>query len=145
MYKRQALAPNDALVTPGFLRRVLRFSLPAGLVAGATTFGLYEHVRGLDTVALPEARTAATITLLLIGLTILVLISRPLKPWKIALAAAMAGMYAITITIPFGRRYFELDPPGGDTWGAVIVASLLGSFLVIGVTRLLDREHAPRA
>ena len=75
-----ALAPNESLVRPGFLERVLRFSLPAGAVAGAVTYGLYEWVRRLDDISLAEARTAATMTLLAIGLTILVLISRPLKP-----------------------------------------------------------------
>jgi len=133
-----ALAPNEALVEPGFLRRVLRFSIPAGLVAGATTYALYEHVRRIDDIGLAEARTAATMTLLLIGLTILVLISRPLKPWKIVLAAAMAGMYALTIAIPFGREYFELDMPPGPAWTAVIIASLLGSIAVVATTRLID-------
>ena len=77
-----ALAPNESLVRPGFLERVLRFSLPAGAIAGAITYGLYEWVRRLDDISLTEARTAATMTLLAIGLTILVLISRPLKPWN---------------------------------------------------------------
>ncbi|MYA13640.1 MAG: HAD-IC family P-type ATPase, partial [Acidimicrobiaceae bacterium] len=54
-----ALAPNHRLVKPGFLRRVLRFSLPAGAVAGVVTFVLYEVVRRLDGVSLDEARTSA--------------------------------------------------------------------------------------
>jgi len=133
-----ALAPNDALVKPGFLERVLRFSLPAGAIAGAVTFGLYEYVRSLADVTLIQARTAATITLLLVGLTILVLISRPLKPWKIGLALAMAGLYVLTMAIPFGREYFELDLPEGAAWTAVIAASVLGSLAVIVATRLID-------
>ena len=55
-----ALAPNEALVEPGFLRRVLRFSIPAGLVAGATTYALYEHVRRIDDIGLAEARNCRT-------------------------------------------------------------------------------------
>ena len=50
----------------------------------------------------------------------------------------MAGMYALTIAIPFGREYFELDMPPGPAWTAVIIASLLGSIAVVATTRLID-------
>ncbi|MYK76325.1 MAG: HAD-IC family P-type ATPase, partial [Acidimicrobiaceae bacterium] len=106
-----ALAPNHRLVKPGFLRRVLRFSLPAGAVAGVVTFVLYEVVRRLDGVSLDEARTSATMTLLAIGLVILLLISRPLRPWKVGLAAAMAASYGAAMALPFLREFFELDVP----------------------------------
>ena len=90
-----ALARNDAVVRPGFLRRVLRFSLPAGFIAGAVTYVLYEVVRRMDEVSLAEARTASTATLLAIVLVILVLVSMPLKPAKIALPIAMTGVYLL--------------------------------------------------
>ncbi len=137
-----ALAPNESLVRPGFLNRVLRFSLPAGAVAGVVTYVLYEIVRRMDDVTLPEARTAATATLLLIGLVILVLISRPLRPWKIALAATMAGMYVLTMVWPFAREYFELDLPTGAAWLAVVVAGVVGSVGVMITTRLFDDNPA---
>jgi cation-transporting ATPase E len=121
-----ALAPNEALVRPGFLTRVLRFSIPAGAVAGGVTFGLYEIVRRMDDVSLTEARTAATATLLLLGLVILLLISRPWKPWKAGLAAAMATCYVLVMAWPFARDYFELDLPTADAWIAVAVATVIG-------------------
>ena len=140
-----ALAPNESLVRPGFLERVLRFSIPAGAVAGAVTYGLYEWVRRLDDVVLTEARTAATMTLLAVGLTILVLISRPLKPWKVGLAAAMAASYALVMAIPFGRNYFQLDLPPGPAWAGVAIASALGSIGVWATSRLFGPEDAGRA
>lgn len=140
-----ALAPNESLVRPGFLERVLRFSIPAGAVAGAVTYGLYEWVRRLDDVVLAEARTAATMTLLAVGLMILVLISRPLKPWKIGLAAAMAASYALVMAIPFGRNYFQLDLPPGPAWAGVAIASALGSIGVWATSRLFGPEDAGRA
>ena len=63
-----ALAPSTELVRPGFLRRVLRFSIPAGAVAAACTMVVYEVARRSSEVALVEARTVATITLLGLGL-----------------------------------------------------------------------------
>ena len=140
-----ALAPNESLVRPGFLERVLRVSIPAGAVAGAVTYGLYEWVRRLDDVVLAEARTAATMTLLAVGLTILVLISRPLKPWKVGLAAAMAASYALVMAIPFGRNYFQLDLPPGPAWAGVAIASALGSIGVWATSRLFGPEDAGRA
>ena len=118
-----ALAPNERLVVPGFLRRVLRFSLPAGAIAGISTWIGYEIVRsGIKDVSLDEARTCATFTLLGIGLVILMLVSRPLRPWKVALVGAMAGSYAVVLAVPFTRDYFQLVLPGGVAWLVVVLA-----------------------
>ena len=133
-----ALAPNEALVKPGFLRRVLRFSIPAGAIAGVATYILYEVVRRFDDVSLAEARTAATVTLLAMGLVILVVISRPLRPWKIGLAAVMGAFYVVTMAWDFSRDYFELDMPNGATWTAVAVASIIGGIGVLVSTRIFD-------
>ncbi len=132
-----ALAPNHRLVKPGFLRRVLRFSLPAGTVAAAVTFALYEIARRLDGVTLDEARTSATMTLLGIGLVILLLISRPLRPWKVGLAASMAACYGAAMALPILREFFQLDAPslGGWLWvlGAIVVGGA-GSWLAVEAT-----------
>ena len=117
---------------------------PAGAIAGAVTYGLYEWVRRLDDISLTEARTAATMTLLAIGLTILVLISRPLKPWKVGLAAAMAASYALVMAIPFGRTYFELDLPTATAWYGVAAASVIGSIGVWAASRLFGPEATNR-
>ena len=136
-----ALAPNDRLVVPGFLRRVLRFSLPAGAIAGLCTFIGYEIVRRLDDVSVAEARTCATFTLLGIGLVILMLISRPLRPWKIALVLAMAGLYLIVIALPFARDYFELVLPDGIAWLVVVIAVLTGGAGVGLTSRQIERTE----
>ncbi len=133
-----ALARNDALVRPGFLRRVLRFSLPAGFIAGAVTYVLYEVVRRMDEVSLAEARTASTATLLAIVLVILVLVSLPLTPAKIALPMVMTGVYLLTLFWSFPRDYFELDLPPSPAWVAVVIASVVGTVAVAVTTHLLD-------
>ena len=139
-----ALAANHRLVKSGFMRRVLRFSLPAGTVAAAVTFALYEVVRRLDGVGLDEARTCATMTLLGIGLVILVLISRPLRPWKVVLVAAMAASYAVTMAWPLPRRLFQLDLPPAGAWlwvlGAVAVGGA-GAWLAVELRERLATRH----
>jgi len=121
-----ALAHNYQLVRPGFLGRVLRFSLPAGAVAGAATFALYEIVRRLDGVTLDEARTSATMTLLGLGLVILLLISRPLRPWKVGLAGAMAASYGAAMAWPPLREFFQLDSPSLAAWLWVVGTVAVG-------------------
>lgn len=134
-----ALAGNDALVKPGFLRRVLRFSLPAGLIAGTATYVAYEVVRHMDKVSLIEARTAATATLLTIVLLILVLVSRPVNVAKILLVVAMGGIYVVTLFWSFSRDFFGLALPSTEVWLVVGAAALVGSAAVFYVTRFTER------
>ncbi|MDH4169898.1 MAG: HAD-IC family P-type ATPase [Acidimicrobiia bacterium] len=131
-----ALAPNTALVRPGFLERVLRFSLPAGAFAGAFTVAVYEIVRRMDSVDQAEARTAATMCLLFVGLVTLVVISRPLRAWKVALAGAMAASYVVVLLWPFARDYFELDIPPTDAMWVIAAGSVAAAVGVVMTPRL---------
>ena len=137
-----ALAPNADLVRSGFLKRVLRFSLPAGGIAAIGTWIVYLKARdwagsGLGTQELAEARSAATIALLLIGLVVLVVVSRPLRLWKIALAFSMAGLHACIIALPFTQNYFELEWMNGKTWALVALVVFISSILIILVQRII--------
>ena len=134
-----ALAPSTELIRPGFLTRVLRFSIPAGVLAAVASFFVYEIARRHNEVTLPEARTVATFTLLGVGLVILVVISRPLRPWKIGLAAAMAGSYLLVMVWPWARNFFELDIPPAWMWIPTIAAVLIAGAGVVTIPRALRR------
>ena len=134
-----ALSPEVERVRSGFLQRVLRFSIPAGIIAGSATLVAYELARRNTDLSLDETRTLATVTLLGIGLAILVAASKPLKAWKLALAAAMAASYGFILALPVGRDYFELDLFTGSAWTygatAVVVASTLIGVLAAFLNR----------
>ena len=132
-----ALAPDPSLVRPGFLPRVLRWSLPAGAAAAVATFACYEVVRRSDAagMGLEAARTTATLTLLGVGLAVLLGISRPLRPWKVGLAAAMGGLYAIAMAWPFARDYFELVVPTSTGWAVAAACTAAGALSVALVPR----------
>lgn len=132
-----ALAPNHRLVKPGFIDRVLRFSIPAGVSAAVVAYAAYEITRHADDVNLAEARTIATITLLGVGLVILLVISRPLAPWKLGLAGAMALSYVAIMSIEWTRTYFELDVPPDWTWGVMAACIAIGGLGVGYLPRLL--------
>jgi cation-transporting ATPase E len=96
-----ALGPNTRRYVPGFLRRVLRFAIPTGIVTGVAAYLAYWLTRLLDSTAgVPGGRTTATITVLIVSLWTLVVLARPLAGWKLALVASMAGIVAVILAIP---------------------------------------------
>ncbi|MEQ4717359.1 HAD-IC family P-type ATPase [Nonomuraea sp. B19D2] len=104
-----ALAPTLERSKPGFVRRVLRFAVPAGvLCAAAVLLSFWAAHSGTST--LVEDQTSAVITLFLTTWWVLVLIARPLNWWRIALVGAMAAAFAIGLAIPFVRHFFALEP-----------------------------------
>ena len=131
-----ALAANENLVRAGFLRRVLAFSVPAGLVSGLATWVVYTAARTQD-VSLELARTTSTLTLLGLGLVVLVVVSQPLKPWKVGLAVGMGALYGLVIALPFARRYFELEVPTGDMLVLGAAAVAVGGTVIVAIPRLM--------
>lgn len=132
-----ALSPDVSRVKSGFLERVLRFSVSAGLIAGAATFIAYETaLRSLE-LPIEEARTLATITLLGIGLAILLSASRPLRLWKVVLAGAMAASYGLIMTFESTRDYFKLDLFIADGWVIVAVAVAVAGVAIYNIQRIV--------
>ena len=142
-----ALSANEALVRPGFLRRVLRYSIPAGIVAGGIAYTVYEVTRRMNDVTLAEARTGATVTLLSAGLVVLIVVSRPLQLWKVGLSLMMAALYISVLAIDFLREYFQLDLPPNEAWLVIGIGSAvasLGVWLVPAtVERVIPDKPAP--
>jgi cation-transporting ATPase E len=86
------------------------------VAAGSATLVAYQVARNAADLDLGQARTLATITLLAIGLCILVVASRPLRAWKVGLAAAMAGSYGLVMLTPALRHFFRLETLPLSAW-----------------------------
>lgn len=128
-----ALYPSDRRARPGFINRALRYSLPAGTIAALVTAAVYEILRRRDDVILDEARTAATLVLLSIGLVVLAQLARPLTPTKVALVAAMAASYLVALNVTVVAEYFQLVMPATSTWPTLGAGVALGAAgLVVG-------------
>lgn len=96
-----ALGPNRRRYVPGFLGRVLLFSVPAGVITGVAAYGGYALARGLDPGSgVAGARTTATVTVLVVALWTLVILARPLVAWKIGLIAGMVGIVVLVLLVP---------------------------------------------
>ncbi len=121
-----ALAQGSPRARPGFVRRVLAFTLPAGIVAAAVTLLTYTVARGPVQATTAEARTAATIALVSIGLVVLALTAWPLNAARAMLVGSMAACAALVWAVPLSRRIFTLEwPPAAALWataGIVAVA-----------------------
>jgi cation-transporting P-type ATPase E len=132
-----ALAPEVDLIRPGFLRRVLWFSVPAGVAAGSATLAAYEAALEITGLELDKARTLATVTLLSIGLVVLAVASRPLRWWKVVLVAGMALGYVVVFAVPWLRNYFELELFWSSAWRYSAVAVLVAGVFIVALPRLI--------
>ncbi|HLH99362.1 MAG TPA: HAD-IC family P-type ATPase [Acidimicrobiales bacterium] len=134
-----ALAPSEQRFQGGFVRRALTFSAIAGIVTSAAIVVAYEAARA-ENVSLPEARTAAVVVAILLSLWVIVLVARPLRPWKIALVAAMAAGFAAAFAAPGINTFFGVaDVPRTGILLQSIVAGLAGCALVWIIDRLRYR------
>jgi cation-transporting P-type ATPase E len=106
-----ALAPNSRRTGPGFAVRVLRFAVPAGLVAATATMVGYGVARVHPGVDLAEARTTATMVLFAVAAWVLSILARPLDGWRVVLVATMAAGFAAVATVPAARALFDLHLP----------------------------------
>ncbi|GAB2471347.1 HAD family hydrolase [Jatrophihabitans fulvus] len=126
-----ALGPNKRRYVPGFLGRVLRFSVPCGVVVGAAAYTGYSVIRyALNDDSVAAGRTVATLVTLICALWILVVTARPLAGWKVGLVAAMVAIIAVIVVVPaFATDVFLLHPTPKRVLVAVIVG-VAGAVLV---------------
>jgi len=105
-----ALAPNLRRYVPGFVPRMLRFTVPVGTIVAAATIVSYAAARGHH-LSTGEARTTATIVTIAVALWVLGVLARPLRAWKAGLVAAMAGLFVGAVLIGPIADFYALDLP----------------------------------
>ena len=133
-----ALAPNPRRFRPGFVRRVLSFAVPAGVISAVAVMVGYAVSRAGG--APPdEARTAATIVFVIISMWVFVIQARPIRAWKVALVAAMAGLAVLAFAVPAGQRFYALHVPSAAVAAQCIAIGLAGAAGVELVSRVAGR------
>ena len=125
-----ALAPDHRRSRPGFLHRIVRFAVPAGLIAGTAALIVYFTALAAQGSNLTESRTAATMTLLGVGLAILVRLTGSLPIWRWALIAAMGVGVVLALTLPITQKFFDLEYPPAAVLQVMLVVVLLASVAV---------------
>lgn len=123
-----ALAPNLRRFRPGFVDRVLRFAVPAGIIIASATFTTYAvaHSRGLPLV---QQRTAATIITLALSLYVLALVALPLTWRRVLLIGCVVAGFVALFPLAFVRHFYALEPPNGML-GVSLLSVALGVALL---------------
>ncbi len=135
-----ALGPNHRLYQPGFLRRILEISVPAGIVAGVSAFAVYAALSHGE-VGEPIASTAALTSLLVTMLWLLGCLARPYRVWKVVVVAAMAGLATLAYLLPAGRSFFAIHwDPQALGWG--LFSGAIGA-LVVELAFRFSRGRVP--
>ncbi|MFG2307523.1 cation-translocating P-type ATPase [Streptomyces sp. NPDC048566] len=127
-----ALAPNSERAQPHFVRRVMRYAVPGGVVAGVATFVTYllarHHYTGAG--ALDAETSAATLTLFLISMWVLAIIARPYTWWRVGLVASMGGAFLLVLAVPWLQHFFALKLVGTTMpWTAVLISVIAAACL----------------
>ena len=138
-----ALAPSDGpWRTEGFLREVTRFAVPAGVAAGLGVTASYLVSLNVFGLGLLQARTAATSTLIVVGLyLVLALEATSTKRARLvgALCAVLFAVYLAILSVPGLRHFYELAVPNV----AAVMLVAMGSAIAIGFLWLTDDRFVP--
>ncbi|WP_405636041.1 HAD-IC family P-type ATPase [Streptomyces sp. NBC_00056] len=137
-----ALAPNKERARPHFVRRVMRYAIPGGVVAGTATFVTYMIARHYYTGsgALDAETSSATLTLFLVSMWVLAIIARPYTWWRVCLVAAMAAAFLLVLVVPWLQEFFALKLVGASMpWTAVGIAAVAAVALEF-LWRWVDRR-----
>jgi len=139
-----ALAPSDGPLYRGRLLRALAaFAVPAGLAIAAGTIASFFLVDTIFGGTLEEARTAATTTLVILGLSFILLLERgpgrehiAIQSYMLALVAALGALYALALAVEPLRDFFELTQLGGGQLFLALLSAAGGLVLASAVWRL---------
>ncbi|MFJ1749836.1 HAD-IC family P-type ATPase [Streptomyces sp. NPDC088116] len=120
-----ALAPNKERAQPHFVRRVMRYAIPSGVIAGIATFATYllarSHYTGAN--SLNAETSAATLTLFLVSMWVLAIVARPYTWWRVCLVVSMGVAFLVVLGVPALQHFFALRLVGTTMpWAAVAIA-----------------------
>jgi len=161
-----ALAPNPRRYVPGFLKRILRFAIPSGIVAGLAVmiadffarrrFPLPEGLKCSISDAEFTAENApcwtvssgTTIAVLIVFFWILIVLARPFRAWKAGLIGAMIALAVLAFALPLGREFFNFNVPAELFWQSTLIGAIGAVFVEIGYRRLMTNpvsdDHGSR-
>jgi cation-transporting P-type ATPase E len=139
-----ALAPSEGPLYRGRLLKALAaFAFPAGIAMGIASLLSFFFVDGLFAGSLADGRTAATTTLILLGLCFIVLLERgpgrehiTIQSYMLALIAVLGAIFAGILAIEPVREFFELELLSGGQWFLAILCVAIGLAIAGAAWRL---------
>lgn len=95
-----ALAPNNKVYVKGFMKRVLKFAIPVGVVSAMAMVLTYKLARAYPALDVDYFSTAVSIVMMGLGLLVLIILAQPMKLWKAGLITTCAGIFALVLLLP---------------------------------------------
>ena len=139
-----ALAPSEGPLYRGRLLRALAaFSVPAGLAIGVGSLLSFFLVDTLFGGSLEEGRTAATTTLIILGLGFILLLERgpgrehiAIQSYMLAMVAGLGALFALALAAEPVREFFDLVILSAGQWFLAMLSAAVGLVLASVVWRL---------
>ena len=144
-----ALAPSDGPLYRGRLLRALAaFAVPAGLAIAAGSLASFFLTDTIFGGTLEEGRTAATTTLVILGLSFILLLERgpgrehiAIQSYMLAMVSGLGALYALALAVEPLRDFFELTPLKGGQLFLAMLSAAGGLVLASVVWRLPQMER----
>jgi P-type E1-E2 ATPase len=148
-----ALAPSDGpLYREQLLRSLAAFAVPAGIaiaIGSILSFFLVDTASGGS---LEEGRTAATTTLVVLGLCFVLLLERgpgrehiAIQTYMLALVAGLGALFALGLAAAPVRDFFEMTLLSAAQWFLALLSAALGLLIASVIWRLpqIQQLEAP--
>ncbi|HEY8992513.1 MAG TPA: HAD-IC family P-type ATPase [Candidatus Microsaccharimonas sp.] len=133
-----ALLPNKKRYRPGFLKRSLSFAIPAGIIITAAMAVYTRTVTNMG-VDLHMLQTGAVLLLTIMGLWILVVLSRPINTIKSIIIGAMMIGLLLVFSIPLVTRFLGFVDVNG-TIAILITLLACGAIVLIEIVRFIHNR-----
>lgn len=129
-----ALAPSDGPLYRGRLIRALAaFAIPSGVATGIASILSCFLVNTVAGGGLAAGRTAATTTLIVLGLAFVLLLERgpgrehiAIQSYMLAMVAGLGALYALMLAATPVRKFFELEILDATQWFLSLLAAAIG-------------------
>jgi magnesium-transporting ATPase (P-type) len=139
-----ALAPSDGPLYRGRLIRALAaFAIPAGVATGIASIISCLLVNTVAGGGLAAGRTAATTTLIFLGLAFVLLLERgpgregnAVQSYMLSMVAGLGALYALMLAAEPIRNFFELEILSATQWFLALLAAAIGLTIAALVWRL---------
>jgi magnesium-transporting ATPase (P-type) len=148
-----ALLPSDGPLYRGRLLRALAaFAIPAGI---ATALGSILSFFLVDTLfggSLDAGRTAATTTLIVLGLAFVLLLERgpgrehiAIQSYMLVMIFSLGALFALSLGIPPVRSFFDMEVLSSTQWFLALLSAAVGLASAAILWRLpqIERLEAP--
>ena len=144
-----ALAPSEGPLYRGRLLRALTaFGLPAGLGIGVGSLLSFFLVDAIFGGTLNEGRTAATTTLIVLGLAFILLLERgpgrehiAIQSYMLAMISGLGALFALVLAAAPVRDFFELTLLSAGQWFLALSSVVVGLIVASVLWRLPFIQH----